>query len=72
VRETSSKAKAKLVRFESEPSCAPLLIKAAVVAQDPSSMPSPGCTAPAGGGDPHAGPPRTSGAVLCRHSPQAG
>ena len=49
VRETSSKAKAKLVRFESEPSCAPLLIKAAVVAQDPSSMPSPGCTAPAGG-----------------------
>ena len=45
----SSKAKAKLVRFESEPSCAPLLIKAAVVAQDPSSMPSPGCTAPAGG-----------------------
>ena len=54
VKECSAKAKAKLVRFECEPACAPLFTKCYVVqGVDPAAGgPAPGAVAP-GGGDSH-------------------
>ena len=51
VKECSTKAKAKLVRFECEPACAPLFTKCYVVqGVDPTAAgPMPGSVAPAGG-----------------------